>query len=182
MVYRAPDDQDEGDIETGTRVCQKCNTRKSMTDFYYANRKTCRRRTCKACVGVRFNERRAANPQRHARASRRWTIRTKYGISEEQFDRILANQEGQCRVCWTLLYPANTNIDHDHKSGRVRGLLCFNCNVAIGHFRDNPALMERAAGYIRVAQQSVEDDAWVKAINNEFADIGLDVQLCQLWS
>lgn len=153
-----------------------------MTDFYYISSKKSRRRLCKSCVTARFNERRTANPHHVARISRRTTIKAKYGITEGQFDQILKNQEGQCRICWTRLHPGNSNIDHDHKTGRVRGLLCFNCNVAIGHFRDSPILLERAAGYLRVAERDAEEAAWAASLNEEHSDIGLDVQLWQLWS
>ncbi|MGE0576133.1 MAG: endonuclease VII domain-containing protein [Reyranella sp.] len=61
-------------------------------------------------------------------------------------------QEGRCKICrrpaeegqWKVL-----RVDHDHATGKIRGLLCHHCNVALGHFGDSPELLERAAEYLR---------------------------------
>lgn len=171
MVYRSPHNQDEGDLQTGTRVCRTCDLRHPMTEFYFANGGKHRRRVCKTCVDVRFKERRAANPERYARQSRRWSIRTKYGLTEEQFEALLMEQQYRCQVCRVKLTKDITNVDHDHATNQVRGLLCFNCNVAIGHFRDDPNLMEAAASYVRVARRLAALDADLAAIDREIEDL-----------
>ncbi|WP_431984692.1 endonuclease VII domain-containing protein [Streptomyces qinglanensis] len=51
----------------------------------------------------------------------------------------------RCPIC---LRPAPEHVDHDHETGRVRGVLCFSCNAALGQFRDRPAAMRRAAVYV----------------------------------
>lgn len=58
---------------------------------------------------------------------------------------MLAEQDGLCAICREA--PAE-HVDHDHKTGRVRGLLCFNCNGALGQFRDRADLMLRAVAYL----------------------------------
>jgi len=58
---------------------------------------------------------------------------------------LLAEQGGLCAICREA--PA-AHVDHDHATGRVRGLLCFNCNGALGQFRDRPDLMLRAYAYL----------------------------------
>lgn len=74
----------------------------------------------------------------------------RYGLTIEQYDQILKEQGGGCAICRAkengvgrLLY-----VDHCHGSGRVRGILCHNCNSGIGHFKDDPALMLKAIQYI----------------------------------
>ncbi|MBE7189396.1 endonuclease VII domain-containing protein, partial [Jatrophihabitans endophyticus] len=63
-------------------------------------------------------------------------------------------QNGVCAIC--LEAPA-AHVDHDHETGRVRGLLCFNCNGALGQFRDRPDLMSRAAIYLTAGSKAVAE-------------------------
>jgi uncharacterized protein YlaI len=63
---------------------------------------------------------------------------------------LLKEQEYQCAICNHILAMDNNtlNIDHCHKTGKVRGLLCFNCNVGLGNFRDNPINLKKALAYL----------------------------------
>jgi len=64
---------------------------------------------------------------------------------------MLVTQEGRCAICGTQDPGRNWpsfNVDHDHATGRVRGLLCANCNDAIGKLKDDPTLLHRAAEYL----------------------------------
>ena len=67
---------------------------------------------------------------------------------------MLAEQGGVCAICREA--PAE-HVDHDHATERVRGLLCFNCNGALGQFRDRPDLMLRAIMYLQGGPQQVTD-------------------------
>jgi hypothetical protein len=78
-------------------------------------------------------------------STRNYHLRRRYGISAEDFDQLFAEQGGLCAICREA--PAE-HVDHDHKTGRVRGLLCFNCNGALGQFRDRADLMLRAVAYL----------------------------------
>lgn len=174
MVYVDPNNADEGDLHTGTRMCKVCTLRQPMTAFHYANRKTSRRRVCKGCCETRRKDWRAENPAEASARDRRRTLKTKYGISEDKFWEMLVDQEFSCATCHVKLTKATTHIDHDHRSGIVRGLLCFNCNVAIGHFRDNPVLMERAASYVREAIRVHEFAQYLDSIEEEIRSYELD--------
>ena len=101
------------------------------------------------------------------------TIKKKYGLTESQFYEWLVEQSYCCALCRTRLTRATTHVDHDHGTGRVRGLLCFNCNVAIGHFRDDPGLMRSAASYVERARRDHDDEVWRAAIRAEVASYGL---------
>ena len=77
------------------------------------------------------------------------TIRRRFGVTTEQYDEMLARQNGGCAICG----KTNPNghrlaIDHNHRSGKVRGLLCRNCNSAIGQLLDSPELIRKAADYV----------------------------------
>lgn len=77
----------------------------------------------------------------------------KMGLTPEQYDAMEKAQGGLCRICggpptgrWKRLH-----IDHDHKTGRVRGLLCVGCNRALGYLNDDPKRARSAAGYLEAA-------------------------------
>ena len=60
---------------------------------------------------------------------------------------MLADQDGKCAIC-TKPFPGRIAIDHDHRTGRVRGLLCTSCNTGIGKLGDDPELLLRAISYL----------------------------------
>jgi hypothetical protein len=82
-------------------------------------------------------QRQAAFPEQHSAAMRRYALKKRYGIAVEDYDTILAyaNQHGQCAICRRTLQEVNQAsfyVDHNHDTGRVRGLLCARCNFGIG--------------------------------------------------
>ncbi|MPY50168.1 recombination endonuclease VII [Streptomyces sp. K1PN6] len=90
---------------------------------------------CKACKA-------AVAPAQH--------LRRKYGLTVAERDEMIASQMGLCVIC--LEAPA-VHVDHCHETGRVRGVLCFNCNSGLGLLRDDPEAAYRAADYL-------EGNAW----------------------
>jgi len=66
-------------------------------------------------------------------------------MSVEDLDAMLAGQHGVCAICQTA--PA-AHVDHDHQTDKVRGLLCFRCNAALGQLGDDPLVVRRAARYL----------------------------------
>ena len=74
----------------------------------------------------------------------KWRFRT-YGLTPEAYDILLAKHDGSCHICKQI---KNLSIDHRHTTGEVRGLLCTNCNTALGSFKDDVALLKRAIEYL----------------------------------
>ena len=75
----------------------------------------------------------------------------KHGTTLEERIRLFALQAGKCGICEKdLVGPVDkqTNVDHDHATGKVRGLLCMNCNTGIGNLRDSVELLQRAISYL----------------------------------
>lgn len=80
----------------------------------------------------------------------------KYGMTREQYAAMLEAQNGKCAVCGASVsvhiskYGVHSPlcIDHDHKTGKVRGLLCNNCNSALGHAHDNPDILLKLVAYL----------------------------------
>lgn len=77
-----------------------------------------------------------------------------YGITGADYDAMFLAQDGLCAICRlpeSMTYKGQVkqlSVDHDHDTGRVRGLLCAACNFALGKFRDDPALLRAAADYL----------------------------------
>ena len=81
----------------------------------------------------------------------------KYGISGPERDKILAKQENRCKLCESLvafqkqskeMVGKSAVVDHCHSSGRVRGILCYTCNLMLGHAKDDTNLLRKAIGYL----------------------------------
>lgn len=94
---------------------------------------------------------RVTNQDRH--------FRLKYGITLVQRDEMLAAQGG-CAICRVTEAPTKKGwvVDHCHSSGKVRGILCNACNVAIGHARDDAALLRKMADYLDIYGDVAEKD------------------------
>lgn len=105
---------------------------------------------------ARKNELRRVDPARAAvvRAYNRKHNLSRYGVTPEDYDRMLAEQDGKCALCGRPPTPngvraaSKLHVDHDHETGAVRDLLCSTCNVGIGNLGDDPGLLRAAAAYI----------------------------------
>lgn len=73
----------------------------------------------------------------------------RYGISIENYQRLVDIQSGKCAICKMPLNKNNIRIDHDHSTGEIRGILCISCNTGIGLLKDAPEILISAAKYIR---------------------------------
>jgi len=153
MAYLAPiqlEHPDTGDLWEGTRFCRECLERKPITQFPFTTGGHYRRRKCETCVYVRQVEVRTANPHLYKGLVRWWHILRKYNMTEEEFWQKLLDQEGRCGLC-RLPLPQEVSlihIDHNHFTGRNRGLLHPKCNRGLGHFDDSPERLRLAAAYL----------------------------------
>ena len=156
------------------KTCNQCGEAKPLDDFYAEKKgRDGRRPECKACNLATRRAKYAENPrpyidrvlkwQRENReqylqrlreynrtpakkvSNRKSHLKRKYGLTLEAFDALLASQGGGCAICGR---PDADNVDHDHKTGRVRGILCFNCNVAIGHVAEDEDRLAAATAYL----------------------------------
>lgn len=82
---------------------------------------------------------------------RKYTLRTKYGITPVQYDEMFAAQEGVCAICQ---WPSEDRlaVDHCHKTNKIRGLLCRDCNVGLGCFKDITGRLLAALEYLQRAR------------------------------
>lgn len=85
---------------------------------------------------------------------RRRILKSRYGITPEQFQELYDKQLGKCAICQQT-YHSTLHIDHDHSNGQIRGLLCNNCNRGIGHFKDSTELLENASKYLTTSKSDI---------------------------
>ncbi len=72
----------------------------------------------------------------------------KYGLTEERYQEMLEAQGGVCAICQKPPKTIRLSVDHDHRTGRVRGLLCYCCNYGLGWFSDKPERVKRLVAYV----------------------------------
>lgn len=96
--------------------------------------------------------------------SRDERLKRQYSITEEQYEAIFKKQDGRCAICFCRQHYQRLSVDHDHKTGMVRGLLCTNCNRGLGRFFDSALRLQNAAAYITKAQETW---ARVNGVKNE---------------
>lgn len=123
--------RDKVEVPVGHKLCRMCGEVKPHSEWHRNTTASDGLATrCKAC---RAAEGRASHLKRN------------YGLTEAERDAMVAAQRGLCVIC---LAAPPVHVDHCHKTGRVRGVLCFNCNSAIGKLGDNPDAVRRAAAYL----------------------------------
>ena len=81
---------------------------------------------------------------------RDYDLKVRYGITPEHYNELFEAQKGCCKICGRHQseLKKTLHIDHDHKTGYVRGLLCRGCNHGLGNFTDNPELLRQAIKYL----------------------------------
>lgn len=97
---------------------------------------------------------READRSSNLKAGKKYQVKTKYGLSMEEVDHLYKVQGNKCAICKDTFGDAyKTQIDHCHDTGKVRGLLCINCNWLLGKSRDNPTLLREAANYLENSKE-----------------------------
>jgi RNA polymerase-binding transcription factor DksA len=76
-------------------------------------------------------------------------LKREYNLSVQDYQRMFKEQAGVCAICGQEIKESDCHIDHDHKTGRVRGLLCGNCNKGLGMFRDDSSVLLNAIDYLK---------------------------------
>jgi hypothetical protein len=151
---------------------------KSLDSFYkLASMRDGHRNECKACNLQQKHQRYVADPEREIARVKAWQqanaervnayhrerrtrpevkaaeraghLKRKFGLTPAEYESKLAAQGGGCALCGRAPAPGRQlDIDHDHKTGAVRGLVCNTCNQGLGQFRDDPIRLAAAAAYL----------------------------------
>ena len=155
------------------KPCKKCGALKPLDMFPKQRRGLYGRASqCASCQNEARRKRHALAPGKHAAYQREYIrrnpdahtsrkLKAAYGITLADYNRLLAQQQGKCAICGNAHVPGNTarngkrlHVDHCHESGRVRGLLCSNCNLGIGNLQHDETILLKAIEYLRATQMS----------------------------
>jgi hypothetical protein len=133
----------------GKKVCTRCKLPKDKELF--AKNKSQKSGYDTQCLQCHCEKQQLRREQGlDVETRRRRELRKRYGITPEDWDRMYDAQLGRCPICLiTLAEVKKVCVDHDHETGAVRGILCFQCNLGIGSLKDNIDALERAAEYLR---------------------------------
>lgn len=115
-------------------TCKSCKITKPKTEFFdHHTNKTGKSGSCKDC-------KRAQN--------KKHVLKKRFNISLDEYKEMLEIQDGKCAICKNVTTIRQLAVDHCHKTGGIRGLLCTSCNTAIGGFKDSSTLLNRAILYL----------------------------------
>lgn len=153
------------------KKCTQCGKVKLFSEFYKQRSKSGFRAACKECVLEKNREKYSSGSealaqkyqkQRHSwndpenwnkrqLAVRKCHLKRTYGMSLEDFQQRLETQNQCCAICKahiTTVTHKQLVVDHCHSTGKIRGLLCDLCNTALGKFKDNKEILQRAIQYL----------------------------------
>lgn len=150
-------------LPPGFKQCAKCNKLKSLSSFYKRNKeKNLLRNECKECASKRNKEYVAKHKHRLQIKNKEWAIKNKnkirdtkikrkFGITLEEKNQMFKDQQNKCAICGTVenIRGRDWDIDHCHETGKVRGILCSNCNRGLGLFGDSVKNLLKAAEYLQ---------------------------------
>ena len=131
--------------------CNKCNEYKPVSNFFKeTSSKRGYRYACKDCESPRFKIYRAENQEKISATRLKWNRAKTYNFPPELFDERFYEQGNACAICKTSKAGGRGTFhaDHDHDSSKPRGVLCHNCNIALGNFKDNPEILQAAIEYL----------------------------------
>ncbi len=136
------------------KVCTKCKKLKPFVEFYkLKHHKDGHASHCKACNHKKVREWTSVNKDR----CRNLHLERKYGITLGIYNQMFKEQQGCCAICNT--HQSNLthalSVDHNHITQEVRGLLCKNCNAALGQFKGDGgvSLLRKAISYIKIGKR-----------------------------
>lgn len=133
-----------------TKVCTKCRKRQLRTEFHkHFKARDGLQTRCKSC----HNDHNKIYYNNHKAQTRNYNFKTTYGLSYQHIVLMLRQQAKLCPICGSRMHLGRKNdtravIDHNHKTGRVRGLICSGCNQMLGNAKDNVWTLHKAIEYL----------------------------------
>lgn len=136
------------------KICAECGLSKGDEEFYRHTTGTLYTR-CKVCQRAihakRYRDAKAVDPVGVHRIHRDRGLRHRYGIDIDAYESLLEQQGGVCAICDSPPGKRPLDVDHDHDTGVVRGLLCPRCNTALGT-AEQPGWLDRTTRYLEISR------------------------------
>lgn len=144
------------------KQCTECGETKPLSEFWKdrsVKHGYCAKcKPCKTVIYNRYRKEKGYDKKRYWKnpdAEQERHLRRKYGITLLDYDEMFRSQEGKCAVCGVgHSGDKRFDVDHCHRTGAVRGLLCTHCNRMIGHANDDPQRLRSAAQYLESSRKS----------------------------
>lgn len=105
---------------------------------------------CRLCRNITAVELRKRNITKFRTYDKIAQIKKTYGITKEDYENLIKKSNNQCMICGSPPLKKKLSIDHCHSTKKVRGLLCHYCNMALGLFKDNTDIMQKAIEYLKI--------------------------------
>ena len=138
---------------SGHKICSKCGKKFSIENFGIRRTKsgTYLRSWCKSCENLQSISYAKRNPQKIKYWNKKGGLKRSFGITIEVYNSMFNSQNGKCAICGNPNQSKmrSLTVDHDHKTGKIRMLLCDMCNKGLGFFGDDIELMEKAIEYLK---------------------------------
>jgi hypothetical protein len=125
------------------KTCSKCGKDKELTHFYKARNRY--RPECKTCSTL------YSKTEKALKRKRKYKLKYYFNTTPEIYEEIYKKQDGKCAICETTV-DGFLCVDHCHKTGNIRGLLCKLCNLGIGNLKDDTNLLTKAITYLNLSQ------------------------------
>lgn len=132
------------------KACPTCKLQKESEEFGRdKSKKDGLNYYCKPCVRVRQQKWKTDNPAQHKKLERKSYLKKRWGLSVDEYQKMSEAQDHRCAIC---RQPESENrsmaVDHDHSTGKIRGLLCRPCNTSLAQFENTDSL-QRAVEYLK---------------------------------
>lgn len=163
------------------KLCKDCKKTLPAAYFYLRGDTGKPYGSCKKCRSQKGKNWRLQNPEVEAERHRVWLLKTRYNITISEYEKILSDQGGVCAICHEAPAGKTLHVDHDHGSGRIRGLLCYRCNVGIGYMKDYSDRLKRAAEYVD-SKPPVEIEGFFFAQTRERGKLVQEVSGQNIWT
>jgi hypothetical protein len=143
----------------GLKRCPTCKMVKALKDDFFTSKNSNGGYAshCKDCSRI-LSKKLSDTPEQKEKSKKRYKknkkklrntfLKRKFGITLEVYNKILKEQKGVCAVCGRKEKNKSLAVDHDHKTGKIRGLLCGRCNPALGFLQESPKLIKKILEYI----------------------------------
>lgn len=131
--------------------CPSCNKAAIAERGRKAGRKYSTTPKGRAARRKRYERRRALQSEEERKLEAfKWHLKREYGLTLEEYDEFVKGHGNRCAICarGPEHQQRRLHVDHDHESGKIRGLLCSSCNTGLGQFQDDPELLEEARKYL----------------------------------